>query len=160
MRWQRVVMAMGVLVFAVGAAAPASAKVEIRKIAFNPTDKDSGTNKHLNKEWVFIRNTGSNTRSLDGWKLHDKGRDHRYVFGEVTLEPGDYLWVHTGTGDDGGGAGCPSGEGGCTNFFDLFWDLEHYVWNNTGDVATLRKASGKVVDRCRYGSKASSPKRC
>lgn len=135
---------------------PASAKVEIKEIAFNPKGADDGSNRHLNKEYVFLKNTGSRTKDLSGWKLHDKGRNHVYRFDDLRLHPGDTVTLRTGQGDDGA-AVC---EGGCPVFYYLHWGLEHYVWNNGGDVAMLKTPSGKVVDRCRYGSSASSPKRC
>ncbi len=140
------------------AAAPGFAAIEIVRINFDPAGRDTGTNAHLNEEVIVIKNTGSRGRSVHGWKLHDPGRGHRYRFSELRLNPGDIVRLHTGTGDDsaavcGGGHPCPV-------YYDSYWDLRNYVWNNGGDVATLRNRGGKVVDRCRYGTAASSPKRC
>lgn len=135
----------------------ASAAIRMKRIYFNPPGADTGSNRSLNKEYVVIKNTGSKKRSLDGWKLLDKGADHRYRFPDIILAPGDYARVHTGRGDDSGATGC---NGDCVTFFDLYWDLKHYVWNNDGDVAKLKKPSGVVADRCGYGEGAESPKRC
>lgn len=60
-----------------------------------------------------------------------------------------------GTGAALCGAGHP-----CPVYYESYWDLCNHVWNNNGDVATVRNRGGNVVDRCRYGSAASSPKRC
>lgn len=145
------------MVVVVAAAAPALAAIEIARINFDPAGRDTGTRSHLNKEVVVIKNTGSRTRSLDGWKLNDKGRDHSYRFSGLSLGAGEYVRLHTGIGDDGAVTGC---NGHCFTYYDFYWDLRNYVWNNTGDVATLRNRAGNVVDRCRYGAAASSPKRC
>jgi hypothetical protein len=36
-----------------------------------------------------------------------------------------------------------------------YWGLRHYVWDNAGDRATLRRADGSIVDRCRYAGPGS-----
>ncbi len=105
----------------------------------------------------MVKNTGERRTSLDGWKLHDKGRGHAYRFSNITLRPGEYVRVHTGRGDDGAVTGC---NGHCFTYYDFYWDLDSYVWNNDGDAATLKNRAGDVVDRCRYGASASSPRRC
>jgi hypothetical protein len=135
---------------------PALAKVEIRRIAFNPRGADSGTNEHVNREFIYLVNTGPRARGLRGWKIHDRGRENVYRFRGVRLGPGDTLTLRSGRGDDGAGV-C---DGDCPVFYYLHWNLRNYVWGNRGDVATLRNRSGRLVDRCRYGVEARSPKRC
>jgi hypothetical protein len=31
-----------------------------------------------------------------------------------------------------------------------YWGRSWYVWNNTGDRATLKNRAGTVIDRCSY----------
>ena len=145
------------VVVLISGAAPAFGAIELTRINYNPAGRDTGTRAHLNKEVVVVTNTGSRSRSLDGWRLHDRGRKHVYRFSDLTLRPGEYVRLHSGEGDDGAVTGC---NGHCFTYYFLHWDLQHYVWNNRGDVATLRRSSGTIVDRCGYGLAASSPKRC
>jgi hypothetical protein len=145
------------MLMVLGAATPAHAAIKIKKIAFDPAGTDSGTNAHLNKEWIKIKNTGTKARSLKGWKLHDRGRDYTYRFGELSLGPGEYVRVHTGRGQNSGVTGC---NGHCFTYYDSYWGLENYVWNNDGDRATLKKPNGNVVDRCTYTASADSPQTC
>lgn len=156
--------AMAVMVLV---ATPANAALEIKRIAFDPAGADSGTNRHLNKEWIKIKNTGRRTRTLDGFKLHDRGRDHSYVFADesrgddvftnIRLGPGEYVRLHTGRGQDAGTTGC---NGHCFTYYDFYWDLDNYVWNNDGDRATLKRPNGTAVDRCAYSGSAASPVSC
>ena len=37
---------------------------------------------------------------------------------------------------------------------DRYWGKSWYVWNNTGDTATLRDARGRLLDRCTYKGKS------
>ena len=137
-------------------AGPAHAAVEIRRINFNPAGRDTGDNSHLNREYVYLVNSGPRSVQLRGWKIFDRGREHVYRFGSLYLAPGDTIHLRTGSGDDGA-AVC---EGGCPAFYSFYWDLAEYVWDNDGDRAILIDDSGNVRDRCRYGSSASSPRRC
>ncbi len=137
--------------------APAFAALEITRINYNPAGPDTGTRWHINKEAVVITNIGLRSRSLDGWSLHDRRREHVYRFSDLTLGPDEYVRVHSGVGDNGGVTGC---NGHCFTYYFVHWDLRHYVWNNRGDVATLRRPNGTIADRCGYGLAASSPKRC
>ena len=148
-------------------ASSASAAIRIVKINFDPTGSDSGANRHLNREFIVIKNTGDRTRTIDGLKLHDRGRDHSYVFGDesqgedvftnIRLEPGGFIRLHSGQGQDSATA---TTHGDMPTYYDFYWDLDNYVWNNEGDRATLKNASGKVVDRCAYTASADSPKAC
>ena len=50
--------------------------------------------------------------------------------------PHGYVTIHTGQG--------------ARNQTDRYWNLRWYVWNNTGDTATLKNAGGHLLDRCSY----------
>lgn len=137
-------------------AAPAHAAIEIRSINFNPDGRDTGENSHLNREYLYLVNSGSRPVQLRGWKVFDRGREHVYRFGALYLQPEETIHLRTGRGDDGADV-C---EGGCPVFYDFYWDLDEYVWDNDGDRATLIDDTGNVRDRCGWGSGANSPKRC
>jgi hypothetical protein len=117
-------------VFALGLAVPADASpvrdpargsVHIDFVRYDPAGTDTGTNAHINKEIVIIKNGTGKARSLTGWTLRDTA-GHVYPFPSTRLRPGQRYW----------------GEG---------W----YVWNNDGDRATLRTNSFKLIDRCKWG---------
>ncbi len=86
--------------------------------------------ENLNGEWVGIANQGSSNQSLVKWVLEDKD-NHTYAFRDFTLKAGSLVKVHTGRGED--------------NLTDLYWGRSSPVWNNDGDIATLKDASGNVV---------------
>ena len=157
---RRFAIAFLTLVLLTAVAAPAHAAIKIRKISFDPAGADDGSNRHLNKEWIKIVNTGPNAVRLRGWKIVDKGRDHVYRFNSVYLEPGDTIRLRTGRGYDGVPA-CEEGQPCPDNAnYELHWKLDNYVWNNDGDRARLIRPNGNVVDSCAYASSASSPKAC
>ena len=137
--------------------APASAAIKITRIRFNPAGADTGTDRHLNKEVIVISKVGGPKRSLKGWVIHDRGRDHTFRFPDITLAGGDYVYLHTGKGEHTVATGC---NGHCVDTHFLHWGLESYVWNNDGDRAILRNASSDFVDGCAYTASADSPKAC
>jgi Lamin Tail Domain/Right handed beta helix region len=114
-------------------AAPA---IEIESIVYNPGGKDTGTNSHLNKEKIIVRNLGDRTINLRGWRISDSD-GKKYRFGSFNLAADSKVVLHSGRGHD--------------TRRDLYWDRGRYVWHNKADVARLMKAGGGVVDRCRYG---------
>ncbi len=157
MRLTVVLFTAACLLFA--ATVPASGKIVITRINFDPKGRHTGNNGHLNREYVSIWNSGERARRLRGWKIHDRGRDHVYRFRRLTLQPGDTVTLHTGNGDDGAAvADCAAAP--CPTYYYLYWDLDEYVWDNRGDTATLRNRDGKIVDRCRYGVAARRAKSC
>lgn len=113
-------------------AAPARAAIKIKKISFDPAGRDDGTNRNLNKEWIYVVNTGPNDIQLKDWKIVDQGRDHVYKFSvRLFLFAGDTIKLHTGRGSDGApvceqGQPCPDNA-----HYDLYWKLDSYVWNKT-----------------------------
>ena len=116
--------------------ADAAGPVRLGRIQYDSPGTDTRSNRSLNAESVTIVNRGRQARVLTGWTLRDTA-GHVFRFPRFTLRPGRSVQVHTGRGRNDGN--------------DLFWRMGNYVWNNTGDRATLRTARGKVVDRCRWG---------
>jgi hypothetical protein len=129
-------------VFALGLAAPAAAtpvqsrgSVHINFVRYDPAGSDTGSN--INKEVVVIKNSTGKARILTGWTLRDRcACGHVYHFPQTRLRPGHSVTVHTGKGHDRPG--------------QRYWGKSWYVWNNDGDRATLRTASFKLIDRCRW----------
>src|SRR5690606_29269091 len=58
---------------------------------------DRGSNKSLNAEYIVLKNTSSQTKTITGYRLHDKA-NHRYVFPTTRLKPGKVIYVRTGKG--------------------------------------------------------------
>jgi len=86
--------------------------------------------ENLNEEWVEISNLGDMDEDLTGWTLEDE-QNHTYMFQGFTLKAGARVKVHTGIGND--------------TSSDLYWNKNAPIWNNDGDVATLKDASEDVI---------------
>lgn len=127
-----------VLAGAVTSPASASGSLQFKKIYYNSPGSDTGSNTSLNAEYVTVKNTGTSTRNLSGWTIRDRtGYTYRFPTGS-TLRPGYSVKIHTGTGPD--------------TSSNKYWKRNWYVWNNTGDAATLRNASGATSDTCSWSS--------
>lgn len=100
------------------------------QVVFDPAGPD------LAREHVRLTNATAAAMDLGGWTLHDAAaRPHRYTFPAPTLLPaGATLRLWTGRGSDGPG--------------DRYWGRRQAVWNNSGDIATLRDPDG--VERARF----------
>jgi hypothetical protein len=96
--------------------------------------------ENLNMEWIEILNAGDADCSLDGWTLSDQ-QNHTYAFSNFTIKAGDAVRIHSGSGND--------------TASDLYFNRKVPIWNNEGDVATLKDASGKVAARYPEESKGS-----
>ena len=84
----RIILVGGVIVGLLAMPGMAMAGIKIKAIYFDPPGSDTGSNSHLNKEYVVIKNTGNDGRQLRRWKLFDKGRIHTYKFGRFKLRAG------------------------------------------------------------------------
>ncbi|CQH55307.1 beta-lactamase domain protein [Halobacterium hubeiense] len=94
-------------------------------------DATGSDRENLNDEYVVFENTGSETLDLEGWTVSDAA-DHAYVFpSDVTLDPGEQVTLHTGSGDDSAS--------------DLYWGSGSPVWNNAGDTIIVETNTGTVV---------------
>jgi hypothetical protein len=137
-----VVLALSMALFLGAAFAAEDANNAKSKIAItNANFKAASPEKdNLNGEWVEIANQGTSAQNLQGWTLSDQD-NHTYAFKSFTLQPEASVKVHTGTDDD--------------SATDLFWNMKVSIWNNEGDMATLKDASGNVVSR--YPEESAKP---
>ena len=115
--------------------------IRLTKIQFDPPGDDNLDNSTLNKEWVQVHNFGEKSWTLTGWLIRDvTGFKYRFPEG-FTVEPGATVTIHTGSGKN--------------RPLHLYWGQGSYIWNNTGDKATLKNSSGNVVDTCKYAGTGS-----
>ncbi|MGZ4442855.1 MAG: lamin tail domain-containing protein [Nocardioidaceae bacterium] len=126
-----------ILTSAAGAAHAAPSPVRFSAAQYNSPGPDNGSNKSLNAEWVAVHNYGGKARTLTGWTVRDRSR-HVFHFPTFTLPPGATVRIHTGRGPDGAR--------------NLYWGSRAYIWNNTGDKATLKNAGAVTVDSCQWGN--------
>lgn len=159
LRLARCILATAVSVVLI-AGSPAGAGIKIKRVQFNPSGPDSGANWHLNREYVYLVNTGSRGVQLQDWRVVDRGWDHVYRFPALYLSPGETIHLRSGKGDDGAPI-CEAGEPCKPELhYDIYWDLNEYVWNNGGDRVRLIHSNGKIVDRCAYVASSDSPVAC
>ena len=102
---------------------------------FNSPGNDNDT---ATEEYVCFRNTGGAAAAMTGWSVSDFGGRHTYVFPSFTLAAGAAARLRSGCGAD--------------TDSDVYWCADGAVWNNDGDVVTLRDAQGNVVASYSYGS--------
>jgi len=103
--------------------------LEIVNVAFR------GTIWQEPEEYVEIFNMGSQPVQLDGWSVGDIG-NHIYVFPKFTLRAGEYCRVYTNLYR-------PRNCG-----FSFFSPSP--IWDNEGDCAYLKDATGRLVDEFCY----------
>ncbi|MFL6139194.1 MAG: lamin tail domain-containing protein [Frankiaceae bacterium] len=118
----------------------AASPVTLGRIYYDSPGTDTGSSTSLNAEWFTVRNTGTRTVNLAGWTVRDAS-GHVFRFGTFYLRAGYRVRVHTG-----------EGTGTSAN---RYWNRAWYVWNNTGDKATMRNAGGTYVDSCAWSSKGA-----
>ena len=121
-------------------AAGASAAIKIQRIVFYPGGA-AGSNQHLNKEISVITSTGNRRVSLRNGTIRDTS-GHIFRFEAVGIGGHREITIHTGSGRD--------------TFNQKYWGQDQYVWNNDGDRATLKRASGSTADTCSYSGAGSS----
>lgn len=82
-------------------------------------------------EAVQIVNDGDGAVNLTGWQLVSGG-GAVYTFTDLSLFPGNYVWVHSGSGDD--------------TSIARYWRQPGAVWSNGVEVQ-LRNGGGEVIAR-------------
>ncbi len=99
-------------------------------------DAAGNDNENLDDEYVTFRNAGTEPLDISGWTVADDA-GHVYTFPDGTVvDPGAEVTLRTGSGTDTG-----------TTYY---WGESGAVWNNDGDVVTVRNASGSTVLRASY----------
>ena len=101
-------------------------------ISYVHYDAEGNDNENLNDEYVVIKNEGSVTVDLTGWKLKDEA-NHLFTFPSFTLESGATVTIHTGSGTN--------------TQTDLYWGKDRAVWNNDHDTAYLYDSSMNLIDQ-------------
>jgi hypothetical protein len=119
---------------------PKAGDVLFTKAQYNSPGADTGTNANLNGEWVRLTNKTTKTINLKGWTVRDRSA-HVYTFAAYYLTTGASVYLLTGKGTNGKPASSYR-----------FWGQTAYIWNNTGDAATLRSPANKNIDSCSWGA--------
>ena len=96
-------------------------------------DAPGADRQNLNHEWVRLTNRGDGPVLLAGWTLSDMTGSHPYVFPAFVLMPESSVTVCSGSGR--------------MNDTALFMGLDAPLWDNTGDVATLKDGGGTIIDQ-------------
>jgi competence protein ComEC len=96
-------------------------------------DAPGDDRENLNQEWVRLTNRGDGAVLLAGWTLSDTTGSHPYVFPAFVLMPESSVTICSGSGK--------------MNDTALFMGLDAPLWNNTGDVATLKDGGGTIIDQ-------------
>src|SRR3954470_24057061 len=117
--------------------ADAGSVVRLGKVQYDSPGSDTGSNTSLNAEFVTITNHAATKRTLTGWTLRD-AQKHVFKFPALTLTAGSSVRIHTGHGSNAA--------------HNLYWGSGSYIWNNTGDKATLKDKAGTTIDSCGWGS--------
>lgn len=108
-----------------GAAEGALVLDEIHEAASDPDD-----------EYLVFRNEADDPLDLSGWTVeNDAGRSYAFPDGTV-LDSGESVTLYSGRGGDDD---------------HLHWGTGEEIWDETGDVVTVRTADGREVLREPYG---------
>lgn len=102
--------------------------ISIEKFHPNPSGYDSS---NLNDEFVVVQNRNSGTANLGGYTLSDAASNSFAFPGSVSLDSGDTVTIHTGSGSD--------------STHHVYGDYGSPVWNNGGDTAYLYDDGGGYV---------------
>jgi hypothetical protein len=110
----------------------AASPVKISKIHYAQT----GTN--LNTEYIVFKNKSSSAVQMKGWKIISApSTDHQYyVFPKTRVPAGHTITLYSGKGTN--------------TSTTRYWNSTTPKWNNDGDKAILKNASGTTVDKCLY----------
>jgi hypothetical protein len=136
---------LGTLVATGTPAEAATYPIQLGKIQYDTPGGDYANNTAMNGEWVQIKNTSTRAISLTGWTLRD-AQAHVYSFGTFSLGAGKAVVVRSGKGTNTSAT--------------RYWQQTWYVWNNAGDTALLKNASGVNQDVCRWTTITPGYKLC
>ncbi|GIE97496.1 hypothetical protein Ari01nite_49610 [Paractinoplanes rishiriensis] len=133
----------GTVAAGVGLASTAEAAtpaVSFTRVYYNSPGADNRSVTSLNQEFFRLTNNTTAAINLNKWTVRDKA-NHVYTFPSFSLPAKASVIVHTGKGTNNKPA------------WHRYWGSGNYIWNNTGDAATLKNAQAKTIDTCSWGSK-------
>lgn len=114
-------------------ALPAITRTAVLKITYIHYDGEEGRTEP--DEYVEIKNTGEQANLKNYTLLDESGKN--YTFKDFNLAANQSVKIYTGYGDDTGSS--------------LYWCFtSSAIWNNSGDMATLKNPSGEIVDTYSY----------
>ena len=132
------------------AAAP---KIVITEIQYDPKSEESDDQQ---TEWVEIRNLGAESLNLKGFQLTSgsKAKPHaakqRFVLGDLSIAPGQYMVIGIGTKAAYEGLGLPD--------FAVYCGETSFAWlTNDGDSVAIRDSRGKIIDEVIYTAESPWP---
>jgi competence protein ComEC len=96
---------------------------------------DPPVGRDADGETVSILNSGATPVDMTGWTLTDIA-EHTFVFPAFVLEPGASVVIHICDGENG--------------VEILYWGRCSAIWNNDGDTAFLRDATGREIATFAY----------
>lgn len=114
---------------------PRLGEIKILDVIYDPP----GPNQDM--EYVLIKNSNNFSINMLGWTLSDYGVRHTFTFPEIIMTPNRTCRIYTNYVDGDCNLNFGSGTG---------------VWNNGGDVATLKNYRGQTVSTFSYGSPTTS----
>ncbi|MFL0460534.1 lamin tail domain-containing protein [Kytococcus sedentarius] len=139
-------LAPAMLIAPAAEALPAIMISQIVYDSFGAT-KDDYSTRSLNAEYIVLKNTTSVSRTVTGWTVKD-ATGFRYTLPTTTIPAKGTVRIHTGKGTN-------TNARGATTPGHRYWGKTSYVWNNTGDTATLRNRAGSLMDTCKYTDKST-----
>jgi hypothetical protein len=92
-----------------------------------------GAFENLHEEYIVLRNGTDDRLALEGWTVAD-GANHEFDFGDVTLDPGGVVHLHTGerpADDDDEGT-------------HVYWGSGAAVWNDMTEATYVYDADGEL----------------
>lgn len=107
--------------------------VVLDEIRNDPSGRDS---KHLNEEYVTLKNAGEAEVSISEWCVRNEAGDEFRFPEHTVLQPGEHVTLHTGSGTD--------------TETDFYWESETPRWNNLEDTVTVLDRDGTVRIREPY----------
>ncbi|PWH06094.1 hypothetical protein DEO23_09795 [Brachybacterium endophyticum] len=131
-------LALLVAPFAIAPSADAATKkpLDIVKIQYDPSGRDTWKNGHLNKEFIVLKNTGKKTLTLTGYTVRDSGPQHFRFPKGTKVKPGKTITIRSGKGKNTSST--------------LYWGTKSYIWNNPKDTARTYNAKGTKLESCTY----------
>jgi hypothetical protein len=144
---------LGTVVIALPASA-ATPNLQISLVQFDsPSNPDTNATSSVNGEYLRIYNNSTFTAALGRFTIRDAA-GHTFTFPARSIGAKKTVYIHSGKGTDG------YQPNGTRDSARLYQQSGWHIWNNTGDTATLRSATGRIYDTCKWTSRGTGKTTC